>query len=142
MGFLNPIALVIGGGLLALPIAVHLLTRPRPVRYPFSALRFLDSVLRQRRFFSRLRDVLILALRGLLLVAVAGWEELADCPVQQAHVVLVLARLGEDVTAAQQRIVIVQRTTAPAAGDLLGGFAYEDDGNGRGHRGRGLEIEN
>jgi len=72
MGFLHPVALVIGGGLLALPIAVHLLTRPRPIRFPFSALRFLESVLRQRRFFSRLRDVLILALRGLLLVAVAG----------------------------------------------------------------------
>jgi hypothetical protein len=72
MSFVHPIAVLVGAGLLGLPLAVHLLTRPRPTRFPFSALRFLDSALRQRRFFARLRDVFVLSLRVLLLVAVAG----------------------------------------------------------------------
>ena len=71
MLFLHPIAIAIGAGLLALPVAVHLLTRPRPVRFPFSALRFLESALKQRRFFARLRDLILLALRAALLAAVA-----------------------------------------------------------------------
>jgi hypothetical protein len=72
MSFVHPIALMIGAGLLAAPLAIHLLTRPRPVRFPFSAIRFLESALRQRRFFARLRDALVLVLRMLLLVALAG----------------------------------------------------------------------
>ena len=50
----------------------RVVTRPRPLRFPFSALRFLESALRQRRFFARLRDVLILSLRTLLLIALAA----------------------------------------------------------------------
>jgi hypothetical protein len=71
MSFLHPLAIAIGAGLLALPLAVHLLTRPRPVRFPFSALRFLESALKQRRFFSRLRDAILLLLRAALLVLIA-----------------------------------------------------------------------
>ncbi len=71
MLFLHPIAIAIGAVLLALPVAVHLLTRPRPVRFPFSALRFLESALKQRRFFARLRDLILLLLRGALLAAIA-----------------------------------------------------------------------
>ena len=69
MNFINPIALLAGGVMVALPVAIHLLTRPRPVRLPFSALRFLESALKQRRFFARLRDVIVLALRALLVAA-------------------------------------------------------------------------
>lgn len=72
MSLVHPIALIAGAGLVALPLLVHLLTRPRPVRFPFSALRFLESALRQRRFFARVRDILILALRVLLLAAIAA----------------------------------------------------------------------
>lgn len=72
MSLVHPIALMAGAGLVALPLLVHLLTRPRPVRFPFSALRFLESALRQRRFFARVRDVLILGLRVLLLAAIAA----------------------------------------------------------------------
>jgi len=71
MLFLHPIAIAIGAGLLALPVAVHLLTRPRPVRFPFSALRFLESALKQRRFFARLRDAILLVLRAALLAVIA-----------------------------------------------------------------------
>jgi hypothetical protein len=72
MSFFHPLALLIGGALIGLPVAVHLLTRPRPVRFPFSALRFLDTALRQRRFFARLRDAVVLTLRTLALVAIAA----------------------------------------------------------------------
>ncbi len=72
MGFLHPWALLIGGIMIGLPVAVHYLTRPKPVKFPFSALRFLESALRQRRFFARLRDVFVLALRALAVAAIAA----------------------------------------------------------------------
>lgn len=70
MNFINPWMLAAFGALAALPIAVHLLTRPRPVRYLSSTIRFIESALKQRRFFARLRDVLVLALRTILLAAI------------------------------------------------------------------------
>ena len=72
MNVVHPWLLAAGAALVALPLAIHLLTRPKPVRLPFSAMRFLEGALKQRRFFSRLRDVLVLALRALLLAALAA----------------------------------------------------------------------
>lgn len=71
MGVLHITALVVGLALAALPVIVHLLTRPRPVRYPFAPMRFLEGALKQRRFFSRVRDVAVLTARVLLLAAIA-----------------------------------------------------------------------
>jgi hypothetical protein len=65
---IHPWALV--GGVLAagLPIAVHLLTRPRPAPYPLSTLRFIQEIVQQRRSRSRLRDALVLSLRAAALL--------------------------------------------------------------------------
>lgn len=60
---------------MAAPFAVHWLTKPRPVAFRLSTVRFLQEVIQQRRSRSRLRDWLILALRslciGLLALAIA-----------------------------------------------------------------------
>ncbi|MFO8007555.1 MAG: BatA domain-containing protein [Candidatus Brocadiia bacterium] len=97
MSFVNPVMLAVAAGLLAVPLAVHLLTRPRPVRFPFSAVRFLDSALRQRRFFARLRDALLLGLRMLLLAAIA----LAFARP------LIEGAAGRDTPAPQRRLVVL-----------------------------------
>jgi hypothetical protein len=71
MTFLHPWAVVLGVLAAALPLAIHWLTRPRPVRLPFSAVRFVRAALQQRRARNRLRDWIVLALRTLAVVLLA-----------------------------------------------------------------------
>jgi hypothetical protein len=56
-------------------LAIHFLTRPHPVSYPLSTIRFLREVIQQRRARSRIRDIIVLLLRmlaiGLLAMALA-----------------------------------------------------------------------
>jgi hypothetical protein len=54
-----------------LPVFVHFLTRPRPVRMPLSTLRLLMEIVQQRRTRHRLRDILILTLRTLAILLLA-----------------------------------------------------------------------
>ncbi len=72
MAVLNPWAIVLGGLAVGLPIAIHLLTRPRPVRLPLSTIRFVQEAVHQRRARHRLRDFLILALRALAVALIAA----------------------------------------------------------------------
>ena len=75
MNFLHAWAIGIGAIAIVAPFAVHWLTKPRPVAFRLSTVRFLQEVIQQRRSRSRLRDWLILALRsfciGLLALAIA-----------------------------------------------------------------------
>lgn len=71
MTFLHPWAVVLGSLAAALPIAIHWLTRPRPVRMPLSTIRFVHEALRQRRARNRLRDLLVLLLRTLAVLLIA-----------------------------------------------------------------------
>ncbi len=75
MNFLHLWALGIGAGALAIPVAVHFLTKPRPVTYPLATIRFLREVIEEKRSRSRLRDLIVLLLRmlavGLLAMALA-----------------------------------------------------------------------
>ncbi len=73
MTFAAPWILALGFVAAAVPIVVHWLTRPKPVRMPLSTLRFVREAVQQRRAAHWLRDYLILALRTLaiLLLAVA-----------------------------------------------------------------------
>lgn len=57
--------LAIGTLAIGTPIAVHLLTKPKPILLPFSTVRFLNEIIQQKRARSRLRDWLILLLRTL-----------------------------------------------------------------------------
>ena len=71
MNVLNPWALGIGAAAIALPIAVHFLTRPRPRRMSLPTVRFIRSAVEQRRARHRLRDWLLLALRSLAVILLA-----------------------------------------------------------------------
>jgi hypothetical protein len=81
--FLNPWAITAGLAAAGLPVIIHWLTRPRPVRLPLSTLRFVREAVAQRRAQYRLRDFLVLLLRtaAVLLLAVAFgrplWQERA-----------------------------------------------------------------
>jgi hypothetical protein len=70
MTFLNPLYLL-GLAAAAIPIVIHLLTRKRPRRIPFSSVAFLRevNVAQLRRF--RLRELLLLALRVLAIALLA-----------------------------------------------------------------------
>src|SRR5437588_2888864 len=72
MTFLHPWAIMLGVAAAALPIAIHLLTKPRPVRMPLSTIRFVRAAVRQRRARSRLRDIIILGLRALAVLLLAA----------------------------------------------------------------------
>ena len=71
MTFLHPWAIWLGLLGASLPIVVHFLTRPRPVRMPSSTVRFLREAVRQQRTRHRLRDFLLLMLRCLAILAFA-----------------------------------------------------------------------
>src|SRR3954470_18472729 len=71
MTFLHPWAIFAGVLAIGLPVAVHFLTRPRPVRLPLSTLRFVREAVEQKRAAHRLRDWIILALRTLAVALIA-----------------------------------------------------------------------
>ena len=71
MDFLHPWALWTGVLLVGLPIAIHWLTRPRPVRMPLSTIRFVRESIAGRRSVRRLRDWLVLALRAAAILLLA-----------------------------------------------------------------------
>ncbi|WP_425400744.1 vWA domain-containing protein [Aeoliella sp.] len=69
--FLHPWAIGLGVLAIGLPVAVHWLTKARPVRMPLSTLKFVRQSLKQRQARHRLRDFLILSLRTLAVSLVA-----------------------------------------------------------------------
>ncbi|MFO0942455.1 MAG: BatA and WFA domain-containing protein [Pirellulales bacterium] len=71
MEFLNWWAIGIGGLAVAAPVAVHFLTKPRPIPFSLSTVRFLSEVIQQRRAKSRLRDLLVLLLRSICIALLA-----------------------------------------------------------------------
>jgi hypothetical protein len=72
MSFLHPWAIAVGAFAVALPLAIHWLTKPRPRRMPLSTVRFVRQVIAQRRARYRLRDLLVLLLRAAA-VLLLGW---------------------------------------------------------------------
>lgn len=71
MNFLHPWAIAVGIAAIAAPFAVHWLTRPRPRRMPLSTVRFVLAAVQQKRSRYRLRDWIILLLRGLAVMLLA-----------------------------------------------------------------------
>lgn len=82
--FLNPWILLLGALAIGLPVLIHKLTRPKPVRVPSSTIRFIRNAIQQRRTHHRLRDFIILSLRTLavLLLAFALARPLIGLPEQ------------------------------------------------------------
>src|SRR5438477_11821426 len=71
MTFIHPWAMAAGAAALAAPIAIHLLTRPRPIRLPLSTIRFVREAVEQKRARYRLRDWIVLILRTLAVAIIA-----------------------------------------------------------------------
>jgi hypothetical protein len=126
MTFLHPWAIFLGAVAAALPIAIHLLTKPRPVRMPLSTIRFVRMAIRQRRARSRLRDIIILGLRALAVVLIAaavarpllGHQQLVapDDSARAARVVLL--DVSQSLAAQHRGIRLFERSRSVAAGYL------------------------
>jgi hypothetical protein len=124
--FINPWAIAIGALAAGLPLAVHFLTRPRPVPMPLSTLRFVHEVVQERRARHRLRDAIVLTLRTLavLLVAFAvarpflGKSEATavDERAQSARVVIV--DVSQSMAATGHGVRAFERARATAARQL------------------------
>jgi hypothetical protein len=87
MSFVHIWAIIAGAAAIGLPLAVHWLTRPRPQRVNFSAVRFVKEAVKQRQARHRLRDALILATRMLavLCLALAFARPLLSAPAAQEN---------------------------------------------------------
>jgi len=72
MTFLHPWAAGLGVAAIALPIAIHFLTKPRPVRVALSTIRFVREAVQEKKSRHRLRDFLVLLLRAAA-VALICW---------------------------------------------------------------------
>ena len=123
MTFLHPWAILLGVLAAALPLAVHFLTKPRPVRLPFSALRFLREAVHQRRARHVLRDVLILLLRtcAVLLIALAvarpqwGTRPLVSEQLEGDVIRVVALDVSQSMAAADRGVAAMERARTRAA---------------------------
>lgn len=123
MQWLHPWAIVLGGLAAAIPLAVHFLTRPRPVRFPLSTIRFVREAIWQRRARHRLRDFLVLALRclaALLLGLTIARLQLGQQPLISANdahdaVRIVLLDVSQSMAAGQHGIQTFERARSTAA---------------------------
>jgi hypothetical protein len=71
MSFVNPLILAAGLAAIAIPIAIHLLMRRRRKPTPWAAMRFLAEAMRKRKRRLQLERLLLLAVRCLLVAAIA-----------------------------------------------------------------------
>lgn len=123
MSVLHWWAMAIGAAAVALPLAIHLLTRPRPVRMPLSTLKFVREAVRQRRAVHRLRDFIILSLRtlALLLLAMAlarpQWGE--QPPISERDsgraIRVVILDVSQSMAATERGIEALERARTVAA---------------------------
>ncbi len=122
MSFLHGWAIAIGAAALLAPLAVHFLTRPRPIAYSLSTIRFLREVIEQRRARSRIRDLIVLLLRmlavGLLAMALARplFEQAPQVPAQAAGQAsrVVLIDVSQSMSAGLAGSNALQRAQAAA----------------------------
>src|SRR5262245_6964670 len=126
MGFLHPWAILLGVAAVGLPVFIHWLTRPRPIRLPLSTIRFVQEIVHQRRARSRLRDFLVLALRTLavLLIAFAfarpliGQRPLVSSGESGDAVRVVLLDVSQSMAAVDHGMAVIERARAAAAEHL------------------------
>jgi hypothetical protein len=122
MSFLHGWAIAIGAAAILGPLAVHFLTKPRPVSFPLSTIHLLREVIQQRRARSRIRDLIVLLLRmlavGTLAMALARplWER---TPLVAAQAVgassrVVLIDVSQSMLAGSAGSTALQRAQARA----------------------------
>lgn len=125
---LHPWAIVVGVLAVGLPVLIHWLTRPRPVRLPISTLRFIQDVIRQRRSVHRLRDAIILGLRAMAVLLLAWaiarplWGQRGK-PLVTAEsggdtLRVVVLDVSESMSAREQSIEVFEKAR-PAAAEFL-----------------------
>ena len=107
MNLLHPWAIAAGAAALGLPVLIHFLTRPRPLRFPLSTIRFVREAIAQKRARHRLRDWIILILRtaAVILVALAFARPLMG----------VKAAMGSEKPGKIARVVIVDQSLSTGA---------------------------
>lgn len=123
MTFLHPWAIIIGVLAAGIPVAVHFLTKPRPVRLPLSTLRFLREAIQQRRARSVLRDVLILTLRTLAVLSIAlaiarpqwGSRPLISDKLEGDAVRIVALDVSQSMAATDRGVAALERARSRAA---------------------------
>ncbi|RCS54090.1 VWA domain-containing protein [Bremerella cremea] len=108
MTFASPWILALGLAAATIPVVVHLLTRPKPVRMPLSTLRFVREAVQQRRAAHWLRDFLILALRTLAILLIA----IAFAGPRWGSPALIKEDAGDTV-----RVVVLDKSQSMAAAD-------------------------
>src|SRR5262245_51907395 len=126
VSFVHPWAIWLGAFAALSPILVHLLTKPKPIRFPFSTLRFLRKAVEQRRARDRLRDWILLALRtaAVLLIAAAiarpkfGKAALIEPGAPGDAVRVVLLDVSQSMTAVNQGVQRFEKARSLAAGYL------------------------
>lgn len=126
MSFLHPWMFALGAVTVGLPVLIHYLTRPRPVRMPLSTMRFVWEVIHQQRTFHRLRNFLILMLRtlavGLLAWAFArpliGEKPLIATDDSAEAVRVVILDVSQSMAASARGISTFERARSVAAESL------------------------
>jgi hypothetical protein len=124
MNFLHPWFLL-GLAAVGLPLAVHFLTRPRPRVMPLSTIRFVREAVQQRRARHRLRDFIVLLLRGLAvaLLAIAfgrpliGAKKVAADPGGNIARIVILDQ-SQSMSAVSNGVQAFERARIAAAGHL------------------------
>ncbi len=124
--FMHPILFAIGLTAATIPLVVHWLTRPRPVRMPLSTIRLVNDALHQRRARHRLRDFLVLLLRCLAvaLLAMAIARPLLEGDQRPAagenadRVKIVLLDASQSMAAIDEASTRFDRARAAAAAEL------------------------
>ena len=71
MAFVNPLLLLVGAGLISVPVILHLIMRQKPKPTPFPALRFVKERVETNQRRLRVRHWLLLLLRCLSVFLVA-----------------------------------------------------------------------
>ncbi|QDT93658.1 vWA domain-containing protein [Gimesia algae] len=115
--FLHPWILLLGALAIGLPVLIHKLTQPKPIRVPSSTIRFIRNALQQRRTHHRLRDFIILTLRTLavILLAVAlarpliGLREKAKAPDEAKVIRVVLMDISQSMATRIRGIEMFER---------------------------------
>jgi hypothetical protein len=141
MTFVHPWAMWIGVIAAGLPVAIHLLTRPRPLRMPLATFRFVREAIRERRARHRLRDAILLTLRTLAILLLAfavsrpRWSDEAAAADRASQTGTVVRVVVVDVS--QSMAATLGGALGPR-GELLSG---QSPGDGRGRREReGLSV--
>ncbi|MCH8829752.1 MAG: BatA and WFA domain-containing protein [Planctomycetes bacterium] len=125
--FLHPWALVLGALAVGLPVLIHRLTRPKPMRIPISTIRFIQEAIQQCRARHRLRDFIILSLRTLAVILLAlalarpltGQRNLVTGSDESAVVRVVLVDISQSMATRVRGIELFERGRPLAARKLV-----------------------